>query len=44
MMRTDIRVLGTAVLLGSGLLSRFQRVTIDTKSGRLLLQGPIASN
>jgi hypothetical protein len=30
---------GEAGLLGNGLLSRFERVTIDAKSGRLLVEG-----
>ncbi len=33
---------GEAGLLGNGLLSRFERVTIDAKSGRFLLEGASA--
>jgi hypothetical protein len=33
---------GEAGLLGSGLLSRFERVTIDTRSGHLFLQGTVS--
>jgi predicted aspartyl protease len=35
---------GEAGLLGSGMLSRFERVTIDAKSGHLFLQGTVAGN
>ena len=38
-MHTKSIFAGEAGLLGNGLLSRFERVTIDAKSGRLLLQG-----